>query len=68
MVKPRNTAKVIASWMILSWGAESGPPCEMWPMRLAGTWRAYSGRAMHQERRMATGSVHAALRRWPYQA
>src|SRR3990167_7116648 len=50
---------VVFSWAVLQ-------PAE--PMRLAGTARAYSGRAISQLTRITSGSPTALCLRWPYQA
>lgn len=47
-----NTVKEIASWMILSWNNEKGPPLPMKPIRFAGTCAQYSNNATAQLKRM----------------
>src|SRR5215472_7654201 len=50
--------------MILSCVALKYP----YPIRLAGTWKAYSGSAISQLTRITLQSGNPRNRRWPYQA
>src|SRR5690606_14908715 len=52
------------SWMVLSWTTEYTPL----PMRLAGTIRLYSKKAMPQLTTIAMNSGALLYLRWPYQA
>src|SRR5687768_16821854 len=65
MEKALKTTRVMTSWRTLSWAAESPA---LWPRRLAGTWKQYSGRAMSQLTRMTSQSAACLYLRWPYQA
>src|SRR4051794_4241882 len=60
----RKTASVMHSWAILSWVTLK----RSWPIRLAGTWKMYSKRAIPQLRAMAQIRGRFASFRWPYQA
>ena len=64
----------ITSWITLSCIRLKGPPFPTKPMRLAGTVRQYSKKAIPQEKRMMRMSgqpveifISCSLR-WPYQA
>ena len=69
-----KTVREMASWMTLSCIRLKGPPLPTKPMRLAGTVRQYSKKAMPQEKRMTQISgqlveifISCSLR-CPYQA
>src|SRR2546423_15603726 len=55
----------MASWVILRCEAEKPA---LLPMRLAGTWKQYSTKAMSQLTRIASPMAERLKRRWPYQA
>ena len=46
--KSVKTESETTSWITFSSQIENGPPNSADPMRLAGTWKQYSNRAMHQ--------------------
>ena len=50
--KTVKTEREMTSWMTLSSQIEKGPPNSADPMRLAGTWKQYSKRAIPQLSRM----------------
>ena len=45
--KSVKTESETTSWITFSSQIENGPPNSADPMRLAGTWKQYSNRAMH---------------------
>ena len=46
----------------------TGPPPEMWPRRLAGTWSRYSKNAIPQLTSTAVQRAEVLYLRWPYHA
>ena len=69
-----KTVSEMTSWMTLSCIKLKGPPLPLKPMRLAGTVRQYSKKAIPQEKRMIRISgqpvetfISCSLR-WPYHA
>ncbi len=54
----------MTSWMVLSCAAEK-TPC---PIRLAGTWKQYSAKAISQLIKMTKNSGFSLNLRWPYHA
>ena len=50
--KTVKTSREMTSWITLSSQIEKGPPSWELPMRLAGTWKQYSNRAIPQLSRM----------------
>jgi hypothetical protein len=56
--------RVMISCMVLSSAAVNLP----WPMRLAGTWKQYSMKAMPQLANIAIQRGLCLKRRWPYHA
>ena len=50
IVKSENMVRETTSWITLSWTRLKGPPLSTKPMRLAGTWKEYSKRAMPHEK------------------
>ena len=67
-----KTESETTSWMTFSSQIENGPPNCDDPMRLAGTWKQYSNRAMPQlSSTMASMPKRSSLdlnAMWPYQA
>ena len=69
-----KTVRDMTSWMTLSWRRLKGPPLPEKPMRLAGTVRQYSKKAIPQEKRITRISGQpveifiSCSFRWPYQA
>ena len=57
-----KTVSETTSWMTLSSQMENGPPNWAEPMRLAGTWKQYSNRAMPQLSRTTAVSPNLSSR------
>src|SRR5262245_34274641 len=64
MLTAQKTTSVMISWIVLSSAAVN----VSWPMRLAGTWRQYSKKAIPQLTRIASHSADCLCLRCPYQA
>ena len=61
---PANTIKVMTSCIIFNCAAEN----LAWPMRLAGTWKQYSAKAISQLTRITFHIADCLNFKWPYHA
>ena len=72
--KTTNTISVITSCNTFNCSKLNGPPLPAYPIRLAGTWKTYSKRAIDQLTRITAirpyfvNMLQSLNLRWPYQA
>ena len=72
--KTTKTTRVMTSCMTFNCNNVNGPPFPLKPIRLAGTWKQYSKRAIPQLIRMitnrgsASNHLNSRIFKWPYHA